>query len=100
MVQVEAEVNNNSNGNGSVEAASLDSRNGQKSLKSFKETPRAESGLRAQTMSVNTINPYILSFKAMEYAARGPVILRTLEIEQELLKVITLFLSFKYLKDL
>jgi len=37
------------------------------------------------SLTLSTINPLILTFKAMEYAARGPVILKTLEIERELI---------------
>lgn len=38
----------------------------------------------SKTLTSSTCNPYIKTFKAMEYAARGPVILRAMEIETEL----------------
>ena len=61
----------------------------EQNIKVLKHVVAQESMTVKKTMSVDTINPSILSFKAMEYAARGPVILRTLEIERELLNVIT-----------
>ena len=39
------------------------------------------------TLTLATSNPHIRTFKAMEYAARGPVILRAMEIENELRQV-------------
>lgn len=39
---------------------------------------------RNKTLTTSTCNPYIKTFKAMEYAARGPVILRAMQIEAEL----------------
>jgi hypothetical protein len=58
-----------------------------KVLRELERGREAEESLLQKTMTLDTINPSILSFKAMEYAARGPVILRTLQIEQELLQV-------------
>ncbi len=37
-----------------------------------------------KTLTPATCNPYIKTFKAMEYAARGPVILRANQIESQL----------------
>jgi hypothetical protein len=42
---------------------------------------------KSKTLTLLTTNPFILTFKAMEYAARGPVILRALQIEKELTEV-------------
>lgn len=40
-----------------------------------------------RTLTLGNCNPYIKTFKAMEYAARGPVILRAMQIDQELRQV-------------
>ncbi|CAL8070726.1 unnamed protein product [Orchesella dallaii] len=46
---------------------------------------RLKSGENAvKVLTLQTTNPHILGFRAMEYAARGPVIMRAIELEQEL----------------
>lgn len=42
---------------------------------------------RRKNLTLDSINPSILSFKAMEYAARGPVILRAIQLEKEMAQV-------------
>lgn len=37
-----------------------------------------------KVLSLTNTNPHILGFRAMEYAARGPVITRAISLEQEL----------------
>jgi hypothetical protein len=37
-----------------------------------------------KVLTLSTTNPHILAFRAMEYAARGPVITRAISLEQEL----------------
>lgn len=41
----------------------------------------AEAG---SVLNLSTINPHILGFQKMEYAARGPIITRAMTLEQEL----------------
>ena len=41
---------------------------------------------RNKVLSINNINPYV---KQMEYAVRGPIVIRAGEIEQEITKVRT-----------
>jgi len=47
---------------------------------------------KGNTLTLQTTNPCILTFKAMEYAARGPVIQRALQIESELKSVSSILL--------
>lgn len=45
------------------------------------------SGIKKEPVKVltlSTTNPHILAFRAMEYAARGPVITRAISLEQEI----------------
>ena len=39
---------------------------------------------RSKTLSIDNMNPYV---KSMEYAVRGPIVIRAAEIEQELKSV-------------
>jgi len=73
---------------------------------SLSHKPIAGIGMKKEAfqpnMTLASINPLILNFKAMEYAARGPVILRTMEIESEMRQVgtdsIHIFLELKFLQ--
>jgi hypothetical protein len=46
-----------------------------------------EKDNEGRTLTISNCNPYIKTFKAMEYAARGPVIMRAMQIDQELREV-------------
>ena len=52
-----------------------------------------ENQKKAKTLTLANTNPCILSFKQMEYAAKGPVICRAFEIEKELRQVCVKFCS-------
>lgn len=37
-----------------------------------------------KVLTLETTNPHILAFRKMEYAARGPIIMRAMELDREL----------------
>lgn len=53
-------------------------------LKAGGRSPAAVNGLQEKVLTLDTMNPCI---QRVEYAVRGPIVLRALELEQELRQV-------------